>query len=135
MQMIDDADLVIAALGYRPRALPIYDRNGSAMMLLAQTGPRMAMVDGQCRVLDADGSPIIGLYGIGLAAGFVPRGPLGGEPSFRGQANGLWLWQHDIGALIVQAVAGSHPARATTPQQDFSVRSVPTSCSARTLFS
>jgi hypothetical protein len=29
---------------------------------------------------------------------------LGGEPSFRGQANGLWLWQSDVGGLIVDAI-------------------------------
>ena len=45
-----------------------------------------------------------GLFGIGLGAGFVPRGRLGGEASFRGQANGLWLWQHDVGSLIIDAV-------------------------------
>ena len=42
-----------------------------------------------------------GLYGIGLAAGFVPWGALGGEKSFIGQANGLWLWQNDIGQMIL----------------------------------
>jgi hypothetical protein len=26
---------------------------------------------------------------------------LGGEPSFRGQANGLWLYQHGIGEIIL----------------------------------
>ena len=64
----------------------------------------MPMVDRQCHVLDGNGEPISTVFGIGLAAGFVPSGPLGGEPSFRGQANGLWLWQHDVGALIVNAV-------------------------------
>jgi hypothetical protein len=109
-RVLESADLVVAAMGYRPRALPLFDRDGSPIPLLAQTGPQMAMVDGGCRVMDAQGLPIQGVYGIGLAAGFVPRGPLGGEPSFRGQANGLWLWQHDVGALIVDAVVPRHAA-------------------------
>ena len=46
------------------------------------------------------------MYGIGLAAGFVPWGRLGGEASFRGQANGLWLWQNDVGQMIVDQVLG-----------------------------
>ena len=29
---------------------------------------------------------------------------LGGEKSFRGQANGLWLWQNDVGAMIADAI-------------------------------
>ena len=52
------------------------------------------------------GRPIPGAFGIGLAAGFVPWGRLGGEASFRGQANGLWLWQNDVGQMIVDQVLG-----------------------------
>ncbi len=103
-RLLDEADLVIAALGYRPRGLAVLDWNGQPITLWSQTGPQRPMVDGQCRVLDAGEQPIPGLFGIGLAAGFVPRGRLGGEASFRGQANGLWLWQHDVGSLIVNAV-------------------------------
>ena len=111
--LIDNADLVVLALGYRPRGLPLYGQDGQRIGLLAETGPQMPMVDGQCHVLDGDGEPIPNVFGIGLAAGFVPSGPLGGEPSFRGQANGLWLWQHDVGALIVNAVLPqSEPATA-----------------------
>ena len=97
--IVRGADVVIAALGYRPHALPVFACGGEPMRLAADTGA--AMVDRHCRVLDAAGAPIAGLYGIGLAAGFVPWGRLGGEASFRGQANGLWLWQNDVGMMIV----------------------------------
>uniref|UniRef100_UPI0035CC61A2 DegT/DnrJ/EryC1/StrS family aminotransferase n=1 Tax=uncultured Sphingomonas sp. TaxID=158754 RepID=UPI0035CC61A2 len=99
-----DTDLVIAALGYRPHALPVHDSDGRAIALAAQQGG--AMVDRHCRVLDARQAAIPGLYGIGLAAGFVPWGYMGGEPSFTGQANGLWQWQNDVGAMIVDQVLG-----------------------------
>ena len=36
----------------------------------------------------------------------VRWGKLGGEASFSGQANGLWQWQNDVGAMIVENVAG-----------------------------
>ena len=112
--IMDCADLVIAALGYRPHALPVFGDDGAPIALHMQTGPSAPMVDEFCRVIDAQGRPIAGLLGIGLAAGFVPRGKLGGEPSFSGQANGLWLWQNDVGMLIVEAVidvvAGKTPA-------------------------
>ncbi len=104
VRLIDGADLVIAALGYRPRAMPVHDRMGQPITLLSQTGPQKPLVDDRCRVLDGEERPVPGLFGIGLGAGFVPRGRLGGEASFRGQANGLWLWQHDVGALIIDAV-------------------------------
>lgn len=112
--IMDRADLVIAALGYRPRALPLFEADGSPIVLHAQTGPSASMVDSVCRVIDAQARPIAGLFGIGLAAGFLPRGKLGGEPSFSGQANGLWLWQNDVGMLIVEAVIDDLPDAATS---------------------
>ncbi|KQM67484.1 aminotransferase DegT [Sphingomonas sp. Leaf17] len=99
---IANADLVIAALGYRPYALPLAMPDGTPIPLAAQDG--RPMVDRHCRVLDASDTPLPGLYGIGLAAGFVPWGNLGGEASFSGQANGLWLWQNDVGQMIVDQV-------------------------------
>lgn len=96
---IRTADLVVAALGYRPVALPIEAADGAPITLAAAGG--RPMVDRRCRVLDARDAAIPGLYGIGLAAGFVPWGALGGEASFSGQANGLWLWQNDVGAMIL----------------------------------
>lgn len=98
------ADLVIAALGYRPRALPLERADGAPLPLAAHDG--RPMVDRHCRIVDAEGQPVPGLYGIGLAAGFVPWGRLGGEASFSGQANGLWLWQNDVGMMIVDQLLG-----------------------------
>jgi dTDP-4-amino-4,6-dideoxygalactose transaminase len=103
-RLVRQADLVVAALGYRPHALPI-----EGVALAADAG--RAMVDGHCRVLGADGDPVPDLYGIGLAAGFVPWGRLGGEPSFRGQANGLWLWQNDVGRMIAEQVLAARAGR------------------------
>ncbi|WP_310596206.1 DegT/DnrJ/EryC1/StrS aminotransferase family protein [Sphingomonas sp.] len=103
--ILSDADLVVGALGYRPRALPLFDTAG-APIALAHTAGR-PMVDRHCRILDAADLPVPGAYGIGLSAGFVPWGRLGGEKSFRGQANGLWLWQNDVGQMIVDQVLGT----------------------------
>jgi dTDP-4-amino-4,6-dideoxygalactose transaminase len=103
-RMIEEADLVIGALGYRPHALPLFDAGGREIALAAHDG--RPMVDRHCRVLDTHDRPIPGVFGIGLAAGFVPWGRLGGEASFRGQANGLWQWQNDVGQMIVDQVLG-----------------------------
>ena len=101
---IEQADLVIAALGYRPRAMSLLDSDGMPIALAADMG--RPMVDRYCRVLDAQDRPISGAFGIGLAAGFVPWGDMGGEPSFRGQANGLWQWQNPVGQMIIEQVLG-----------------------------
>lgn len=98
---LDHADIVIGALGYRPHALPLFDADGTRVALAAHAPGRPRLVDQQCRVIDAEGRPVANAYGIGLAAGFVPMGALGGERSFKGKANGLWLWQNAVGQLIV----------------------------------
>jgi hypothetical protein len=102
--LIERADLVIAALGYRPRALHVLQADGRELALLASGPGDQPLVNSACQVLDAQRQPVPGLLGIGLAAGFVPQGGLGGEPSFRGQTNGLWLWQNPVGAIVAQAL-------------------------------
>lgn len=100
-KLLETADLVIGALGYRPHALPLFDVDGARIPLAAHAPGRPRLVDQECRVITADGRPVPHAYGIGLAAGFVPSGALGGEPSFKGKANGLWQWQNQVGQLIV----------------------------------
>jgi hypothetical protein len=97
------AGLIVAATGYRPRGLALSDRDGRRMRLLSETSASAAMVDGRSRMLDASGQPIPGVFGIGLSAGF-PLAGTHGEPSFRGQANGLALWQSEIGDGIVRQI-------------------------------
>lgn len=107
--VLDAADVVIGATGYRPRALPLFDAQGAPILLASEAPEPGALVDRHCRLRDAAGQVVPGAYGIGLAAGFVPWGALGGEPSFRGNANGLWLWQNNVGQMIVDAVMPAAP--------------------------
>ncbi|RYE02425.1 MAG: aminotransferase DegT [Sphingomonadales bacterium] len=109
--LLDQADIVIGALGYRPHALPLFDADGGRIALAAHAPGCPRLVDQQCRVIDSAGHPLPNAFGIGLAAGFVPMGALGGEKSFKGKANGLWLWQNDVGQLIVGQLL-SRAARA-----------------------
>ena len=108
--ILRDSDLVVSAMGYRPYGLTLNDASGARMALAADAGS--PMVDKHCRIVAADGAPVPGAFGIGLAAGFVPWGRLGGEKSFRGQANGLWLWQNDVGQMIVDQLLDTDAARA-----------------------
>jgi dTDP-4-amino-4,6-dideoxygalactose transaminase len=105
-KILAEADVVVAALGYRPHALTLLDAAGERIALAAHAPGRPRLADQLCRVTDAEGHPLPGAYGIGLAAGFVPEGRLGGEKSFKGKANGLWQWQNDVGQLIVDQLLG-----------------------------
>lgn len=110
-RVLEEADLVVAALGYRPRALPLFGAGGERIALACDTGASAPLVDDRSRVLAADGSAIPGVFGIGLAAGFPLRGTHG-EESFEGQANGLSLWHGEIGAAIVRDLLRASPGRA-----------------------
>jgi hypothetical protein len=96
LRLFDDADLIVPALGYRLATLPIYDTDGGPVAL-AQRGPAVAA---NARLLAANGTPIPGVFGVGLGSGFVPWGPMAGEESFSGQQNSLWLYQNGLGRLI-----------------------------------
>ena len=120
--LLDDAALIIPAFGDRPNVPPIFDVGGQPIALMAQCGPdpdavlpppvaqllsyssAPPLVDTECRVLTASGHHIPRLYGIGLASGFRLTGKLGGEPSFRGQTNGLWLYQNGVAELILDQI-------------------------------
>ena len=102
-QLLAEAALVIPAFGYRPAVMPIYDAAGARIPLRCeQNGPDSRMVDTDCRVLDAAGAPLPDVYAIGFVTGFKLTGALGGEPSYRGQNNGLWLYQNGVGEIIVK---------------------------------
>lgn len=103
--VLDQASLIIPAFGYRPRTVPMFNENGTSVTFSSENGG--SLVNNKCQVIDSDGKPIPGLFGIGLASGFVPSGKLGGEPNFRGQTNGLWLYQNGIGEIIYDQIVSS----------------------------
>ncbi|AQS88739.1 DegT/DnrJ/EryC1/StrS aminotransferase [Neoasaia chiangmaiensis NBRC 101099] len=102
-ETLEQADLVIACLGYRPAGVALRDVDGLPITLRSEVADA-PMVNPACGLLDSDGVEIGGLYGIGLAAGYRPPPEMGGERSFSGQVNGLWLWQNDVGRLAITRV-------------------------------
>src|ERR1700691_5297857 len=62
LALLDNADLVIAALGYRLRARPVFDRRGRPVPLQSKTGPQARLVDNYCRVMDAGANPLPHLF-------------------------------------------------------------------------
>ncbi|MCV7443723.1 hypothetical protein H7K33_15910 [Mycobacterium paraense] len=99
LRLLTDCDLIVPALGYRLATLPIYDARG-ARVPLARCGPA---VTPDARLLAEDGTPVPGVFGVGLGSGFLPRGAMAGEESFTGQQNSLWLYQNGLGQLIYDA--------------------------------
>ena len=100
--VIEQAVMVIPCFGYRSTMLPIFDAQGARLALNAEAGGT-AVGEGS-RLLLHDGTILPNLFGIGLGTGYRLPPSMGGEPNFNGQANSLWLYQNDIGAVIYRAI-------------------------------
>lgn len=118
--LLDEAALIVPAFGYRPNCVPLFAADGTLVQLLSENpfdyntelpesiaelvsyASAPPLVDTECRVLAANGQVIPNLFATGLASGFRLTGKLGGEPSFRGQTNGVWLYQNGVGELILK---------------------------------
>lgn len=116
-QLLDEADVIVSALGYRARALPLLAASGEPLALFADDTGARPLVDSACRVLDAAGTPVEGLLGIGLGTGFFAREIVGGERSFSGQTNSLWQWQNAVGGLIAQHIRAGAPTASLEAMQ------------------
>lgn len=114
LKILDEADVVIAALGYRPQSLPLLSASGRRLEVYADDMGAHPLVDSACRVLDRSGAPIAGLLGIGLGSGFFSRELVGGELSFSGQTNSLWQWQNAVGDLIARQLQTAEVTKPVT---------------------
>ena len=101
-RLLDEAALIVPAFGYHASTIPVFDVQGRQLRLKADHGG--PAVGRDARLLLADGGSIRNIFGIGLGADYRPWGHMGGEPSFEGQTNGLWLYQNYIGAVVYQGV-------------------------------
>lgn len=101
--LMDRADLVVAAMGYRPRLLPVFDEKRQVVELISPA-QQWSAVDDNLRVLDSNGAPLQGLFAMGLAVGPRAHAGLGGEAGFTGQINSLWMWQHNLGEVLMKQV-------------------------------
>jgi dTDP-4-amino-4,6-dideoxygalactose transaminase len=103
-ETLQEADLIIAAMGYRARVCPVLDPAGEPIPLHQAVSGDWAIVDQRCRVYTSEKQPIHGLTAMGLAVGPAASHELGGEVNFRGQVNSLWLWQNTLGLRVVEEV-------------------------------
>jgi hypothetical protein len=99
-RLLDEAALVVPALGYRFCTVPVYDAAGHRIELAADEG--LPAVDRDCRILLTGGGALPNVFGTGLGSNYRPWGDMAGEPGFEGQQNSLWLYQNRLGRLIYE---------------------------------
>lgn len=102
LEDIENATYIIQSLGYTFNILPVNTNEGRPVSFEGTKTGRW--VNDLCQLLGPDNKPIENLYACGLAAGFLPSGSFGGEPSFEGQTNGIWYYQNIIAGIVLQQV-------------------------------
>ena len=97
------AAAVIACLGYQanlPRVVDPWHREIEFQNRLGGLD-----IDGNGRAVTIDGQPVPGLYVFGIGSRLLKRSDaIGGEASFRGAADGVWLYHNHGGSVILNAL-------------------------------
>ena len=83
----------------------IFDHRGEKISLKKQNGQLIVNENGQC-LLEADGTCIPQLYAFGLGSGLFVNPDVGVEKSFKGRADGVWLYQNDVGNVVLNSAHG-----------------------------
>ncbi len=106
--LLNDAVAVITCLGYQANLPPVVDHWGRPIAL--QNNARGLEIDEDGCALAADGRAIPGLFVYGLGSRLLKRSDaIGGEPSFGGSADGVWLYHHHGGGVILNALRKTWP--------------------------
>ncbi len=100
---LEQAPAVIACLGYQANLPPLVDHWNREIAL--QNTPRGLEIDDDGRALLADGEPLSGLFVYGIGSRLLKRSDaIGGELSFQGSADGVWIYQNHGGGVILNAL-------------------------------
>jgi len=99
-EQLKTASLIITAYGYRLNIIPFFNAYGQKIYFKGTKTNHW--VNDSCELLDENEKAVPNVFASGLATGFIPKGELGGEPSFRGQTNGIWYYQNAIADLIMR---------------------------------
>lgn len=102
-QALREAPAVISAMGYQANLPPVIDGNGADISLC--NWPRGVEVDGSGCVKTVYQGSLPGFYAIGIGSTLLRRSDaIGGEPSFRGVADGVWLYHNHGGGVVLNAL-------------------------------
>lgn len=105
---LTEAAAVITCLGYQANIPPVVDPWDRPIAL--QNTSRGLEIDDDGCALAVDGRPIAGLFVYGLGSRLLKRSDaIGGEPSFAGSADGVWLYHHHGGGVILNALRKTWP--------------------------
>ncbi|WP_336354306.1 hypothetical protein [Pseudomonas atacamensis] len=98
LSQIAQSDLLIHSTGYQARLVPLLDVDGTALKL--QHDDFGLLTNAQLNPVTCEGRVLENFHTFGLGAGIKTGGDSGGEESFRGRIDGVWVYQHVVPGLI-----------------------------------
>lgn len=98
--LFEMANLIIPCFGYQANLVPIYDNNKHLIPIRQELDGLYG--DDKGRVYTKDNDLIPNIYSYGLGSGLKRSEKIGGELSFQGRLDGVWLYQNDIGRIILE---------------------------------
>ncbi|MGI9451772.1 MAG: hypothetical protein ACR2QH_14210 [Geminicoccaceae bacterium] len=105
---LNQAPAVIACMGYQANLPPIVNSKNIDIPLC--NWPRGVEVDENGQVMTVFQGPMEGMFVIGIGSTLLRRSDaIGGEPSFRGSADGVWLYHNHGGGVILNALKDHQP--------------------------
>jgi hypothetical protein len=97
-----ERELALAVLaGREPRVTLLQTHDPRVAEHLARADQVINATGYEARELPIVGSPH-GIVRVGLGSGFRPPPAFGGEPSYRGPVDGVWLYQHPLGDSVLR---------------------------------
>jgi len=102
IKALNKADIIIPAFGYKARTVPIIDYKGSQIKL-AFNESGLVTTENAC-VVTSEGNVLSNIMAYGLGAGMRPSSNVGGENSLNGRIDGVWLFQNDVGKVVLNTV-------------------------------
>ncbi|WP_025111880.1 hypothetical protein [Pseudomonas sp. H1h] len=98
LNLIAQSDLLIHSTGYKAGLVPILDVDGTALEL--QQDDFGLLTNQQLNPVTREGRVLENFHTFGLGAGIKTGGDSGGEESFHGRIDGVWMYQHVVPGLI-----------------------------------
>lgn len=95
-------DKIITCFGYEPN-LPIFLNKDDSVFSLKLRGLGV-FVDSNGGIYKENGKALNNMYAFGIGAGLSRSKEIGGELSFQGRVDGVWLYHNDIGKRVLNDV-------------------------------
>jgi len=107
------ASLIVAAIGYAARVPQLFDQSGKEITLLSEFGQLTTDANGQCS--DTHGNLLPNVLAYGLGSGQFSNPEVGGETSFAGRVDGVWLYMNDMGKVLLRTLTNEEGEKAVVP--------------------